>query len=60
LNGTHQVANASAASQGVQRRAAAGPSRGITSRDSSHQHSSPSTVEGSRIHSVLGEISDQA
>ena len=52
LNGTHQVANASAASQGV----AARRSRpaGAARAGQQPQHTRPSSVEGSRIHSVDG------
>jgi hypothetical protein len=52
------VANASAAAHGTHRRAAKRPSRGSVSRETSHQHSRPRTVDGSRIHGVDDETSD--
>ena len=47
-------ANASAAIHGAPRRRPARPRRGSSSRDTSAQHSRPSSVDGSRIHGVDG------
>ena len=57
-SGTHQVPNASAATHGVPRRRPTRPRRGSSSRDTRNQHSSPSSVDGSRIHGVAAEIVD--
>jgi hypothetical protein len=58
FSGTHQVSSPSTAAHGTQRLPANRPSRGSTARESIAQHSSPSSTDGSRIHTVDVEISD--